>query len=168
MNADVDTVQSALLAATVVLALVGFLAVAGRLRDAKLLTLLVDETRRLERVAERVGQLVEVAGDVGDGSRPREAFGLAQLRLAEALATLPAELPDSRRLLLLEPEHAERIRMQARAALAEVADRVLETEIDRDGFTLGFAWARRRRRIVAARIENGSHAVPGAETRRAA
>ena len=106
MSTDADAVPSALLAAAVLFAVDGFLAVAGRLRDAKLLTLLADEDRRLERVAERVREFAEAADDVGDRARPREAFALAQLRLAEALASLVTELPESRRLLLLEPEHA--------------------------------------------------------------
>lgn len=153
MALDVDVAQSALLAATVFLVFAGFLWVAGRLRDTKLLALLAEDERRLERLAERVCWLAETAGDVSRGARPREAFSLAQLRLAEALATVPAELPTARRLLLLEPEHAHRIRAEARAAIAEISDRALEAEIDRDTYTYGFAWARKRRRAIDERIE---------------
>jgi hypothetical protein len=135
-----------------------------RLRTARLLALRLDEARRLERLATRVRELAETAGAVGRGERPREAFSLAQLRLAESLAALRAPLPDVRRLLLLEPEHAHRVRMQARAALAEVTERALETEIDRDAF----AWARRRGRSTDARIDAAAGAAADAPTARRA
>jgi len=150
---DVDAVQSALLAVTVFLVVAGFVWAAGRLRDAKLLALLAEDERRLERLAERVRELAETAIEVGSGARPREAFGLAQLRLAEALATVATELPNARRLILLEPEHAHRVRAEARAAIAEISDRTIEAEIDRDTFTHGFRWARKRRRAIDARID---------------
>ena len=142
---DLDAVQSALLAATVFGGVAGFLAVAGRYRDARLLGLLADDERRLERAAERVRELAE--------ARDPDAFARAQLRLAEALATLVGDVPNCRRLLLLDPGRPETVASQARLALAEIADLALEAQIDRDVFTLGFAWARKRRREIARRIE---------------
>ena len=152
MALDVDIVQTALLATAVFALVAGFVSACGRYRDAKLLALLADDQRRLERTADRVRELAEAADRVLRGKRPREAFPLAQLRLAEALATVSAELPEARRLLLLEPSQAGRVGAQGRAALQEIADRALEAEIDRDVYTYGFAWARRRRREVDARI----------------
>jgi ABC-type transporter Mla subunit MlaD len=167
---DVDAVQTALLAVTVFTFVAGLVAACGRYRDARLLTLLADDQRRLERTAERVREVAEAADRVLRRERPRETFRLAQLRLVEALATVPAELPETRRLLVLEPEAAHRVAAQARAALAEISDRALEAEIDRDLYTLGFAWARRRRREVDARIEARAApqvALPASERRAA-
>ncbi len=98
-----------------------------------------------------------------------DVIAAAQLRLAEALATVAAELPNARRLLLLEPEHAHRIRAEARAAIAEISDRTLEAEIDRDTYTHGFAWARRRRRAIDERIDaRQAEPVPAEPARHAA
>ena len=132
------------------------------------MALLAEDERRLERLAERVRELAETAFEVGARTRPREAFGLAQLRLAEALATVATELPNASRLLLLEPEHAHRVRTEARAAIAEISDRTLEAEIDRDTYTHGFRWARKRRRAIDARIDAPSPATVVPAERRAA
>jgi hypothetical protein len=170
MELDVDAVQTAVLAATVFTFVAGLVAACGRYRDTRLLALLADDERRLERAAERVREVAEAAERVAHGERPRESFPLAQLRLAEALATVPAELPEARRMLRLEPEAADRVAAHARTALAEIADRALEAEIERDLYTLGFAWARRRRREVEARVEARNAlriAVPAGERRAA-
>ena len=145
---SVELAHSVLLALTAFMVVAGFLAAAGRYRDAKLLALLAEEERRLERCADRVWELVQAAG------RPAAdaAFERAQVGLAEAQASLARNVPHCRRLLLFGPEEGERLADEARLALEELGDLALETRLERDLYTLGFAWARKRRRELDERI----------------
>jgi hypothetical protein len=141
---SVALAQAVVLAGTAFLLVAGLIVAAGRYRDAKLLGLLTEEERRLERCAERVRELAEI--------EESGAFALAHVRLVEALSVVHRNLPQVRRLLFLPSVDTPRVREQAGNALAEIADAVLETRIERDLYTFGFGWARKRRRELDERI----------------
>jgi hypothetical protein len=141
---SVDLAQAVVLAGTAFLLVAGLLVATGRYRDAKLLGLLTEEERRLERCAERVRQLAE--------TEESGAFAVAHVRLVEALSVVHRNLPEVRRLLFVPSVDTPKVRRQAAVALAEIADAVLETRIERDLYTFGFAWARKRRRELDERI----------------
>ena len=139
-----ELAQAIVLAGTTFVLVGGMIVASGRYRDAKLLGLLTEEERRLERCAQRVRELAQ-AEETGE-------FALGHVRLVEAVSVVHRNLPHVRRLLFLPSADTPKVREQAGLALAEIADAVLETRIERDLYTLGFGWARKRRRELDDRI----------------